>query len=84
MGATEALVYSRYISIRSTCSGNPEQVPAARAHIHTVPTIGFNVETVGYKNIQFDVWDVGGQDKIRKPWRYDFQGTNGLIYVVAV
>ena len=32
MGATEALVYFRYISIRSTCSGNPEQVPAARTH----------------------------------------------------
>ena len=29
-----------------------------------------------------DVWDVGGQDKIRKLWRYYFQGTNGLIYVV--
>ena len=29
-----------------------------------------------------DVWDVGGQDKIRKLWHYYFQGTNGLIYVV--
>ena len=28
---------------------------------HTVPTIGFNVETVAYKNIEFCVWDVGGQ-----------------------
>jgi GTPase SAR1 family protein len=27
--------------------------------------VGFNVETVEYKNIQFTVWDVGGQDKIR-------------------
>ena len=26
----------------------------------TVPTIGFNVETVEYKNIKFTVWDVGG------------------------
>jgi len=25
--------------------------------------IGFNVETVEYKNISFTVWDVGGQDK---------------------
>ncbi|GLJ51661.1 hypothetical protein SUGI_1097860 [Cryptomeria japonica] len=29
-----------------------------------IPTIGFNVETVEYKNISFTVWDVGGQDKI--------------------
>ena len=27
--------------------------------------LGFNVETVEYKNICFTVWDVGGQDKIR-------------------
>jgi len=25
---------------------------------------GFNVETVEYKNINFTVWDVGGQDKV--------------------
>lgn len=30
----------------------------------TIPTIGFNVETVEYKNISFTVWDVGGQDKV--------------------
>jgi small GTP-binding protein len=28
----------------------------------TIPTIGFNVETVEYKNISFQVWDIGGQD----------------------
>ncbi len=33
-------------------------------------TIGFNVETVEYKNISFTVWDVGGQDKIRPLWRH--------------
>ena len=33
--------------------------------VTTIPTIGFNVETVEYKNICFTVWDVGGQDKIR-------------------
>jgi GTPase SAR1 family protein len=27
---------------------------------------GFNVETVEYKNISFTVWDVGGQDKVKK------------------
>lgn len=26
--------------------------------------LGFNVETVEYKNISFTVWDVGGQDKV--------------------
>jgi ADP-ribosylation factor protein 1 len=26
----------------------------------TVPTIGFNIESVQYKNVNFTVWDVGG------------------------
>merc|ERR1711896_46528 len=50
--------------------------------VTTIPTIGFNVETVEYKNINFNVWDVGGQDKIRKLWRYYYQNTQGLIFVI--
>src|SRR3982751_4444907 len=44
--------------------------------------LGFNVETVQYKNINCTVWDVGGQDKIRPLWRHYFQNTQGLIFVV--
>ncbi|KAI4330264.1 hypothetical protein MLD38_028564 [Melastoma candidum] len=50
--------------------------------VTTIPTIGFNVETVEYKNVGFTVWDVGGQDKIRPLWRHYFQNTQGLIFVV--
>lgn len=50
--------------------------------VHTVPTIGFNVETVTYKNINFMIWDVGGQDKLRKLWRHYFHGNDCLIFVV--
>merc|ERR1712214_189306 len=50
--------------------------------VNTIPTIGFNVETVQYKNINFTVWDVGGQEKIRPLWRHYYQGTQGLIFVV--
>lgn len=28
--------------------------------VSSVPTIGFNVETIQYKKIKFNVWDVGG------------------------
>lgn len=48
----------------------------------TVPTIGFNVEKVQYKNVMFTVWDVGGQEKLRPLWRHYFNNTDGLIYVV--
>jgi ADP-ribosylation factor protein 1 len=50
--------------------------------VHTVPTIGFNVETVEYKNISFTVFDVGGQDKIRPLWRHYYHNTDALIFVV--
>lgn len=43
--------------------------------VSSVPTIGFNVETVEYKNIKFTVWDVGGQDKIRLLWRHYYNNT---------
>merc|ERR550537_2185886 len=38
--------------------------------VTTIPTIGFNV------------WDIGGQDKIRKLWRYYYANTQGLIFVI--
>lgn len=50
--------------------------------VNTVPTIGFNVETVSYKSINFNVWDVGGQEKIRPLWRHYFQNTDCVIFVV--
>merc|ERR1712102_250689 len=39
-------------------------------------------ETVQYKNINFTVWDVGGQEKIRPLWRYYYSNVDGIIFVV--
>mmetsp|Transcript_4965 Transcript_4965/g.5853 ORF Transcript_4965/g.5853 Transcript_4965/m.5853 type:complete len:159 (-) Transcript_4965:116-592(-) len=50
--------------------------------VTTIPTIGFNTETVEYKNIKFTVWDVGGQYKIRLLWRHYYENTQAIIYVV--
>lgn len=43
-------------------------------YLNTVPTIGFNCEKVQgmvgkAKGVQFLVWDVGGQEKLRPLWR---------------
>jgi len=46
--------------------------------------LGFNVETVEYKNISFTVWDVGGQDKIRPLWRHYFQNTQVIAVYCTV
>ncbi|PWA96860.1 hypothetical protein CTI12_AA035270 (chloroplast) [Artemisia annua] len=32
--------------------------------VSTIPTIGFNIETVEYKNISFVVWDIGAYDMV--------------------
>ncbi|PPD85106.1 hypothetical protein GOBAR_DD17957 [Gossypium barbadense] len=49
--------------------------------VSTIPTIGFNVETVQYNNIKFQVWDLG-QTSIRPYWRCYFPNTQAIIYVV--
>ncbi|CAF3489721.1 unnamed protein product [Rotaria sp. Silwood1] len=50
--------------------------------VTTIPTIGFNVETIEYKNIAMTAWDVGGRGKIRPLWRHYYQNTRALVFVV--
>ncbi|KAI9021646.1 ARF/SAR [Phycomyces nitens] len=50
--------------------------------IQTIQTVVFNVEFVDYKNIKFNVWDLGGQLKIRNLWRHYYTGTQCLVFVV--
>ncbi|KJH41495.1 ADP-ribosylation factor family protein [Dictyocaulus viviparus] len=50
--------------------------------VSTIPTIGFNLETVEYRNVAFTVWDVGGQQRIRALWKYYFHDTHAIIFVV--
>jgi hypothetical protein len=51
--------------------GNAEN----RAAFPMCAAIGFNVETVSYKNIKFQVWDLGGQTSIRPYWRCYYPNT---------
>ena len=40
-------------------------------NVSTIPTVGFNVETVNpVKNVTFTVWDMGSQEKTRQLWRH--------------
>lgn len=50
--------------------------------VETYPTIGSNVEEVSYKNMRFQVWDLGGQDVLRQTWKTYFINTHALIMVV--
>lgn len=48
----------------------------------TTPTIGFNYESLTYKNTTFDFWDTGGQDKLRNLWRHYYEEVDGVLFVV--
>ena|SRR3989338_4480010 len=50
--------------------------------VRTTPTVGFNLETLVYKNITFQVWDLGGQTGLRPYWRCYFAKTDAVVYVV--
>ena len=56
-------------------------------YINTVPTIGFNCERIRIqtnksKGINFIIWDIGGEDKLRPLWRSYTRCTDGIIFVV--
>jgi ADP-ribosylation factor-like protein 1 len=48
----------------------------------TVPTLGFNVESVKYENLTFQMWDLGGQTEIRPYWRCYYPKTNAVVFVI--
>lgn len=50
--------------------------------VTTIPTIGFNVETINNFGIDIEMWDVGGSDKIRPLWRHYYSTTAFLIWVI--
>ncbi|XP_004409618.1 PREDICTED: ADP-ribosylation factor-like protein 3-like [Odobenus rosmarus divergens] len=49
---------------------------------HITPTQGFNIKSVQSQGFKLNVWDIGGQRKIRPYWRNYFENTNILIYVI--
>lgn len=51
--------------------------------VATAPTIGLNIESVQFQNMNFTVWDTGSQnEKIRPLWLHYFKQAQGLIFVV--
>lgn len=50
--------------------------------VTTIPTIGYNVESINHKNLSLTVWDLGGREKTRPLWRHYYHGTNAIMFVV--
>ncbi|CAM1326116.1 ARL3 (predicted) [Pycnogonum litorale] len=49
---------------------------------HITPTQGFNIKSVQSDGFKLNVWDIGGQRKIRPYWRNYFDNVDVLIYVI--
>ncbi|KAL3968034.1 solute carrier family 15, member 5 [Sarotherodon galilaeus] len=55
--------------------------------VKTIPTKGFNTEKIkvavgASRGINFQIWDVGGQDKLRPLWKSYTRRTDGMVFVV--
>jgi ADP-ribosylation factor protein 1 len=50
--------------------------------VPTIPTTAFNVETVEYKNISFNIWDLGGRCHKAGIYRHYYHDTQALVLVV--
>jgi GTPase SAR1 family protein len=46
---------------------------------HITPTQGFNIKSVQSEGFKLNVWDIGGQRKIRPYWRNYFENTDILV-----
>lgn len=48
----------------------------------TIPTIGFNTETISYGRLSFTLFDIGGQKTFRNMWHHYFENCNGIVFVI--
>jgi ADP-ribosylation factor-like protein 3 len=49
---------------------------------NTRPTEGFNVKTLLHDGFKLNVWDIGGQKKIREYWNNYYDNVDGIIFIV--
>lgn len=46
------------------------------------PTRGFNIRPTQIDNVNFQVWDIGGQRSFRSRWENFFDNVQGLVWVI--
>jgi small GTP-binding protein len=49
---------------------------------NTEPTKGFNVKTLVHENFNLNIWDLGGQQEIRKFWTYYYEDCHGIVSLI--
>lgn len=59
--------------LRSMCSESIES---------TAPTRGFNAKQLRTGNLEFTIWDIGGQKALRAYWTNYYDQVNGIVWVI--
>ena len=52
--------------------------------VQTLPTIGFNVEEIDYKERKIIIWDIGGEEKYRYLWKDYFQIIKCIVFIINI
>ena len=47
-----------------------------------MPTIGYDMQELTFKNVKLRVYDLSGQENLRNTWKYYYESINGLIFVI--
>jgi len=50
--------------------------------VHTIHTLGFNVEDIKYRNAMLSVWDINCSGKLRHLVRHYYSNAHAIILVV--
>ncbi|XP_065364227.1 uncharacterized protein LOC135957416 [Calliphora vicina] len=48
----------------------------------TIPTIGYNVETVEFEDKNYTFWDIGGHETVRVLWKFYNENKAAVVFVV--
>lgn len=48
----------------------------------TEPTQGFNVKTLLQDGFKLNIWDIGGQKKIREYWANYYNNVDGIVFLI--
>ena len=52
--------------------------------VTTIPTIGFNVEDLDYKDRKITMWDIGGGEKTRHFWKCYIEKTKCIVFMLNI
>ena len=50
--------------------------------VDTIPTKGFNLETIEYGNVRYQIWDVGISSQTRPLLRHYYAQTEAVVFVI--